>query len=62
MTDIVRKILAVAPIIQSAALVEANLKFLKKKKKKARDFAYMGVGTIVGASLIKSESDFIKGI
>ena len=62
MADIVKKLLAVAPVIQSASLVEANLKFAKKKKKKAKDFAYMGVGNVIGSSLIQSESDFINGI
>ena len=53
-------ILKVIPTIQSATLVERNLKLLKKKKKKSKDFVSAGVDTLVGTSLIKAESDFLN--
>ena len=53
-------ILKVIPTIQSVALVDRNLKLLKKKKKKSKDFVSAGVDTLVGASLIKAESDFLN--
>lgn len=53
-------ILKVIPTIQSAALVERNLKLLKKKKKKSKDFVSAGVDTLVGTAIIKAESDFLN--
>ena len=54
----VNKILEIVPTIQSLALLEANLRFLKKKKKKSRDFLGAGVTNIVGASMITETSKF----
>jgi len=56
------KILEVAPLLQSAMLLDQNVNLFKKKKKKAGDFIGVGVGTIIGAEFIKAESDIIKGI
>lgn len=48
--------------IQSVALVDENLKFLKKKKKKTKDYLGNFGTNIIGTSLIKSQADFIAGI
>lgn len=54
-------ILKVIPTVQSAALVEHNLKFLKKKKKKSSDFVGSGVTNIVGSSMIAENAKFLYG-
>lgn len=43
-------VMKVIPTIESAALAEDNIKFLKKKKK---SFVKQGVKNIVGTALIK---------
>ena len=55
------KILRVVPTIQAVALLNQNIKFAKKKKKKLNDYVSLGAGTIIGTALIKEESDFIEG-
>lgn len=52
-------ILKTIPTIQAAGLVDYNLKKLKKKNKKPRDFVEQGFGNILGASFIDVTSDFI---
>ena len=54
-------ILKIVPTIQSAALAKHTLKLATKKKAKTKDFVETGVGTMVGAALIKEEADFIGG-
>lgn len=50
-------ILKVVPTLQATALAEHNLAFLKKKKKKVKDFVGVGVTNMVGTSLIQSTAD-----
>jgi hypothetical protein len=57
-----KDIMNIIPTIQSVGLVNENLKFLKKKKKKTKDYVYNFGTNIVGTSLIKSQADFIAGI
>lgn len=57
--DASKALLKVAVVAQSAGLANHSLKLLKKKKKKASDFVSTSVGTIIGANLIKEQSDFI---
>ena len=57
-----KQILKIVPIIQSASLLNENVKVLNKKKVKTKDIVKLGVTNIVGASLIKVESDFINSI
>lgn len=52
-------ILHTIPTIQSAAMVEHNLRYLKKKKKKARDMFDLAGYNITGSALIKAEGDFL---
>jgi hypothetical protein len=58
----VKDIANIIPTMQSVALVSENIRFAKKKKKKMGDFVSMGATNIVGATLIKAESDFIAGM
>ena len=55
-----KKLLQLIPLMQSTALLEDNLEFSKKKKKKAKDFIGQGVKDIVGVSLIAETSKFLN--
>lgn len=57
----VKPILRLAPALQAAALAKHNLKLATKKKVKSKDLFNAGATTIVGAALIKAESDWIEG-
>ena len=57
-----KDIMNLIPTIQSVALVNENLKFIKKKKKKTKDYLGNFGTNIIGTSLIKSQADFIAGI
>jgi len=46
--------------MQSLALVSHNLKVVKKKKKTTKDMVELGVGNIVGTSMIKINADLIS--
>ena len=52
-------IIKIIPTIQSAALLNDNYKFYKKKKKKTKDFISQGAKNIIGTSLIKAEGEFL---
>jgi hypothetical protein len=52
-------LLKIVPTLQATALVGRNLKLVKKKKKRAKDFLSAGTDTIVGSSLIQAESGFL---
>jgi hypothetical protein len=56
-----KQIMNIVPIVQSASLLNENVKYLNKKKKKRGDLLKLGVTNILGASIIKAESDFING-
>jgi hypothetical protein len=56
-----KEILEIVPAIHSASLVGNALKLLKKKKKRKNLFG-TAADTIVGASMIKAESDMIAGM
>lgn len=56
-----KDILKLVPTLQATSIVGANLKLLKKKKKKAKDFIEVGTGTIVGTALTKETADFVEG-
>lgn len=56
-----KPILRLVPTLQATALLKHNAKLLTKKKVKAKDVLNTGVTSIVGAALIKSESDWIEG-
>jgi hypothetical protein len=51
------EILRLIPTIQSINLVEHNLNYLKKKKKKK--IVNLGIDNIVGSFFIKETADFI---
>jgi len=55
-----KKLLQLIPLIQSAALLDDNLEFSKKKKKTSKDFVKQGAKSIVGVSLIAETSKFIN--
>jgi len=57
-----KKLLQLIPLMQSAALLDDNLEFSKKKKKKSKDFVKQGVKDIVGVSLIAETSNFINSV
>ena len=50
------------PTMQSLALVSHNLKVVKKKKQTTKDMVELGVGNIVGVSMIKINADLIAGL
>jgi len=50
------------PTMQSVALVSHNLKKAKKKKQTTKDMIDLGVGNIVGISMIKVNADLIAGL
>ena len=52
-------ILGLVPTIQSIALAEHNLNYLKSKKKKKK-LVRQGVENIVGISLVKETADFLS--
>lgn len=57
----VNDLLKVVPTIQAASLLDYNVRFAKKKKKKARDFLEVGVTNVVGTRIIKATDDFLWG-
>ena len=57
-----KQIANLIPTMQSIALVEHNLKKIKKKKKKASDMLELGVTNVVGVSMIKLNADIIAGM
>lgn len=54
-----KDIMNIVPMVQSASLVNENVKFLNKKKVKTKDIVKLGMKNIVGVNLIKAESDII---
>jgi hypothetical protein len=54
-----KDIMNIVPMVQSASLVNENVKFLNKKKVKTKDIVKLGTKNIVGVNLIKAESDII---
>ena len=55
----VKDIANLIPTIQAAGLVGHNLKAVSKKKTTTKDMIGLGVGNIVGTSLIKVNADII---
>jgi len=56
-----KPILRIVPTLQAAAILKHNVRLATKKKVKAKDIFDIGVTSIVGAALIKEESDWIEG-
>ena len=56
-----KNILNLVPLVHSTAIVSENIKLVKKKDKKATDFAKVGVKNIMGMEFVKLESDLIGG-
>lgn len=52
------KILSLIPLAQSVALAGDNVKFVKKKDKKTKDFVGQSVKNIIGAELISETAKF----
>lgn len=52
-------ILKIIPTIQAAGMVDHNVKFLKKKKKKMTDFIGLGAYNVTGSALIDVEGEFL---
>ena len=52
-------IMKAIPVIQSAQLVEHNLKKVKKKKVNTKDILDLGMTNIIGTSMIKINADLI---
>ena len=50
----------IIPAIQAAGLVGHNLKTINKKKKTTKDMIGLGVGNIVGVSLIRATAQQIE--
>lgn len=58
----IKNILNLVPTIQSAALLNENVRVVSKKKVNSKDIVSLGMKNIIGISLIKAESDFIGTI
>jgi hypothetical protein len=57
----VKDILKLIPVIQSASVLKDNIEFTEKKRaSKTSDFVKQGVKNLVGISLIKSTADSIE--
>ena len=54
-----KKIMEIIPVVQSASLVNMNLKQAKKKKQTTGDMLNMGMGNVIGTSMIKINADLI---
>jgi hypothetical protein len=54
-----KEILKIAPLMQSAMILNENVKLFKKKKKKSSDFIGVGVKSMIGMEFIKAESNLI---
>lgn len=52
-----KDLLKIIPVVQSAAIVENSFDLVRRKKKKK--LVKNAIGTMVGVSLIKAESDLI---
>ena len=52
----------VVPLIQTASLLNENVKILKKKKVNTKDIVKLGMTNVIGLSLIKAENDFISSL
>lgn len=57
-----KNIASIIPSLQSIALVNENLKQVKKKKTTSKDMIDLGMKNIVGSSLIKINSDIIGSL
>lgn len=57
-----KALLGIVPAIQSASLLNENVKVLKKKKQSVKDITGLGVKNIVGTSLIKVNANLIGGL
>jgi hypothetical protein len=55
-----KDIMKIVPTVQAVSLVNANLKQLKKKKQTTGDMLNMGMGNVIGTSMIKINSDLIE--
>ena len=56
---VTKDIMNLVPTLQAASLVDANLKAVKKKNKTTKDMLDMGMGNVVGTSMIKINADLI---
>jgi len=54
-----KAILNLVPLAHSTAILADNVKFAKKKDKKATDFMKTGVKNVIGAEFVKLESNII---
>ena len=57
-----KDILKIVPTLQAASLAKHNADVAMKKDKKPGDIVGLGVTNIVGANIIKVESDLIVGL
>ena len=53
-------ILKLIPVIQTASMLEDNIEFLDKKRKKSKDFMKQGVKNVLNVSLISATSNLIS--
>lgn len=59
---VTKDIMNLVPTLQAASLVDANLKAVKKKNKTTKDMLDMGMGNVVGTSMIKVNADLIGSL
>ena len=57
-----KAILNLVPLAHSTAILAENVKFAKKKDKKAKDFVGLGVKNVLGAEFVKLESNLIGSL
>ena len=56
---VTKDIMNLVPTLQATSLVGENLKAVKKKNKTTKDMLDMGMGNVVGTSMIKINADLI---
>jgi hypothetical protein len=58
----ITNILKVVPMIQTASILNENVKVMNKKKVNTKDIVKLGVTNVVGIGLIQAENQFINSI
>lgn len=57
-----KQILRIVPMIQTASLLNENVKVISKKKINTKDIVKLGMTNVIGLSLISAENQFINSM
>jgi len=58
----IKNVMRIVPMVQTASLLNENVKVASKKKVSSKDILKLGVGNVFGMSMIKVENDFINSM